>query len=101
MHESIKEDVQIAIKIWKELLLEQFSDDIEYMYVKGSAVKGWSSIIDYVPQISDIDIHVKVKDEQNSELVHPSLETALRVGPEYEKRFIKFNVGSSGRITVG
>ena len=42
--------------------------------------------------VFNFDIHVKVKDEQNSELVHPSLETALRVGPEYEKRFIKFNV---------
>ena len=91
---SFRDDVQIAIKIWNELLLEQFFDDIDYIYVKGSAVKPWKSIIDYVPQISDIDIHVKIRNDHPSELVQPSLETSLKVGPEYEKRFIKFNVNS-------
>ena len=32
--------------------------EIRGVYLKGSSVKAWESPLDYVPEISDVDIHV-------------------------------------------
>ena len=87
----IRKDTTIAIDIWKELLLEKFPTEIEYFYAKGSALKPWDSIIDYVPQISDIDIQVKVIESNSSLLLHPSLDISVNINSEYRKRFEKVN----------
>ncbi len=91
MNQAVKDDIIIAVNIWKDMLLDFFKDDIEYIYAKGSSLKEWDSIIDYVPQISDVDIHVKLVDNQSGSLLHPSLETSLKLGREYETRFINHN----------
>ncbi|MFW9893051.1 MAG: hypothetical protein ACFFFO_12650, partial [Candidatus Thorarchaeota archaeon] len=36
---------------------------LEYVYAKGSALKKWDSHIDYVPIISDVDIHIGIHDD--------------------------------------
>ena len=53
-----RKDVDAAIEVWKNLIKNQFSDIVAYSYVKGSAIKRWDSDIDYVPIISDVDIHI-------------------------------------------
>lgn len=53
-----RKDVDTAIEVWKNLIKNRLSDVIAYSYVKGSAIKNWDSDIDYVPIISDIDIHI-------------------------------------------
>lgn len=90
MESNLKFEVEFAIEIWKDLLLEKFQNELDYIYVKGSAVKQWKSKIDYVPQISDVDMHVKVKSGLDSELLHPSIETSRELSKEYEKRFKKY-----------
>lgn len=89
--EEFRKDIEIAINIWQDLLNSFFQDDLEYVYVKGSAMKPWKSMIDYVPQISDVDIHVKLKDSNSELLKHPSLEIALQFGHTYQKLFKKEN----------
>ena len=88
MENVLKKDVTIALNVWKNLLLEFFQDDIEYIYAKGSSTKPWESQIDYVPQISDVDIHIKLFESNSSSLLHPNLETSLSLITEYEKRFL-------------
>lgn len=91
MEDELREDVTIALDIWKDLLLEFFQDDIEYIYAKGSSTKPWESKIDYVPQISDVDIHVKLFNTNSNSLLHPSLEISLSLITEYQKRFLLHN----------
>ncbi len=84
LHEMARADVAACIEVWKEIL-EQL--DIEYAYVKGSAIKKWESSIDYVPEISDVDIHVYSRNETRflrppDEFIH-----AMKISEDYERRF--------------
>ncbi|MHA3964269.1 MAG: hypothetical protein AM325_012115 [Candidatus Thorarchaeota archaeon SMTZ1-45] len=85
---KVKNDVLCAIEVWRNLLEEIFDSRLEYAYAKGSAVKKWESPIDYVPVISDLDIHVMMTD---SEVLFPKtkmgFESAVHVSKEYEDRF--------------
>ncbi len=46
-----------------ELLARIPTDQIRGLYLKGSSVKAWESPLDYVPEISDVDIHVWFHDD--------------------------------------
>lgn len=87
MIELLKRDIDIAIVTWKNLLIKYSQHEIEYIYVKGSSVKTWDSNIDYVPQLSDIDIHIKVKDDKTSSLMNPTVEQSLLFSREFEENF--------------
>ena len=82
-----KKDVDLAIKTWKRLLVE-FFPSVEYAYAKGSAVKPWHSPIDYVPILSDLDIHAKFStglgDSENM-----SIETSLELASAYREEMEK------------
>jgi hypothetical protein len=56
-----RRDVDAAVEVWRRLIYERLSDRIEYALLKGSGIKEWESPVDYVPVISDIDIHVGTK----------------------------------------
>lgn len=51
-------DVDSATIAWTKIISEHL-DNVEFAYLKGSATKYWQSPIDYVPILSDLDIHIK------------------------------------------
>ncbi|MHA2168634.1 MAG: hypothetical protein ACXAB7_01850 [Candidatus Kariarchaeaceae archaeon] len=79
-----RQDIDLAIEIWKEVLLEFFSGDLLVVYVKGSAIKQWDSIYDYVPLISDLDIHIQLQNQVKHKL---STDIAMEIAARYENRF--------------
>jgi hypothetical protein len=84
-----RKDVKACLNIWKEILLENFSDKIEVIYSKGSASKPWETAIDYVPILSDVDIHVRfANDDQNTPLNRLPMDRALELSKAYETRFL-------------
>jgi hypothetical protein len=52
---------------------------VEAVYGKGSAFKAWDSPIDYVPEVSDVDLHVLFADGRPENEKSIDLETALAV----------------------
>lgn len=86
LHEIAREDVKVCIQVWKEILSEE-DREIEYAYAKGSAVKRWDSPIDYVPEISDVDIHVHATNDEG--IFHPpnDFNDAIQISEKYETRF--------------
>ena len=83
-----KKDVEAAITVWGELIPERMGDRIHYAMLKGSVLKSWESLVDYVPVISDLDIHIgTINDQpifpQNRNGFLYSLETTKL----YEERF--------------
>ena len=85
--DQIKTDITIALDVWKELL-EELGEKIEYVYAKGSAIKHWDTEIDYVPHISDLDIHVKViNKERITPLGYESFGLAYELTEDYEQMF--------------
>jgi len=60
-----RKDINHSLVVWTSLLTSEFSNKIKYMYAKGSAVKPWCTPLDYVPILSDLDIHIMLKDGNN------------------------------------
>jgi hypothetical protein len=81
-------DVKTCITSWKDILTSEFPDQIDVIYAKGSACKHWESEIDYVPLISDVDIHVRFSNpEQDDPLSLLSMKNAINITEKYEKLF--------------
>jgi len=85
-----KEDVLCAVDVWSDILQETFGSRLEYAYAKGSAMKNWDSPIDYVPVISDLDIHIKMTDTDDlfPETSH-GFSSSIEVSEIFEKRFLE------------
>ena len=64
MLKRAREDTECAIAVWAEILPQFLGSRLECVYAKGSALKQWDSHIDYVPTISDVDIHIGLKDDE-------------------------------------
>ena len=86
LHEIAREDVHACIEVWKEILSDK-DREIEYAYTKGSATKKWDSPIDYVPEISDVDIHIFTTNDEG--IFHPpnDFTDAMKISEKYETRF--------------
>ena len=57
------------------------------IYAKGSATRAWDTVIDYVPEISDVDIHVWLVDEPSAQPVLQDLDVALAIQADLERRY--------------
>ncbi|MBM3292279.1 hypothetical protein FJY84_06335 [Candidatus Bathyarchaeota archaeon] len=86
-----RRDVIACIQVWKKLFETFYSNILDYAYVKGSAVKKWDSAIDYVPMLSDVDIHFKIKDGANFFSSENKFREAIKINELYEKKFVNKN----------
>ena len=85
-----RKDVKTCITCWKEILTDEFPEQITVMYAKGSACKPWESDIDYVPVISDVDIHVRfITKDKNDPLSLLPVKDAINMTEKYEKLFFR------------
>ncbi len=53
----------LAACVRDQLLARIPEDEIRGLYLKGSSVKAWESPLDYVPEISDVDLHLWFRDD--------------------------------------
>ena len=53
----------LATCVRDQLLALIPEDQIRGIYLTGSTVKAWDSPLDYVPEVSDVDIHVSFRDD--------------------------------------
>ncbi len=86
-----RKEVDSCLDIWKEILEENYSKAIDYAYAKGSATKKWESYIDYVPVLSDVDIHIKAFKHSNFFDDENSFHESVNISETYETRFIEQN----------
>lgn len=64
----LKHEIQSMLEAFVETLLEELPEsEIEGIYFKGSAQKLWESPLDYVPELSDLDIHLLFSDDSSIE----------------------------------
>lgn len=68
-----------------ESLLDRFGSGILGLWFKGSAQKPWDTPIDYVPELSDVDIHFRVDEPTLGQLA--DLDTALSLHADIGARF--------------
>ena len=76
------------VEAFTEVLLEEVPrSEIEGIYCKGSVLKDWDSPLDYVPELSDVDIHLLLCDDGAEERYLGSVEQALRIQSRVEERY--------------
>ena len=89
-----RKDVEAAIAAWGELIPERMGDRVSYATLKGSVLKSWDGLVDYVPVISDLDIHIGTVNHQP---LFPrdqeGFKYALETTKYYEERFIEHRPG--------
>jgi hypothetical protein len=88
MMRNAKEDVLCAIEAWREVLQETFGSRLDYAYTKGSALKKWDSCVDYVPVLSDVDIHIMMTDSDPLfKSTADGFASSIKVSKMFEDRF--------------
>lgn len=74
----VRAEVEGMMSAYVEALLERVPrEQIVGLYAKGSAVKPWDAPRDYVPELSDVDLHVLVRDPARLEAGIGGLRGAL------------------------
>ena len=87
--ERAHKDVMAAVKVWSVVLEEAFGPRLDYAYAKGSALKKWDSFIDYVPVLSDVDIHLMTTDDdQLFSSDRKGFLKSIEVSRNYEEQFL-------------
>lgn len=86
-----RKEVDSCLDIWKEIFEKNYSKSLEYAYAKGSATKHWDTYIDYVPVLSDVDIHLKVNKHSNFLGDDNSFHESVNISEMYETTFLEQN----------
>ncbi len=85
----LRKEITCMLEAFVDVLLEEIPESaIEMIYFKGSAQKNWESPLDYVPEISDVDIHLLFTDDSSTEKYLGSTSKALHILSKVEKRYL-------------
>jgi hypothetical protein len=83
--DRLRSEVDAMVAAVVEALLDRFGPGILGLWFKGSAQKPWDTPIDYVPELSDVDIHFRADEATLAEL--GDLDTALALHADIGARF--------------
>lgn len=84
--EVLRAEVDAMVEAIAGALIDNLGEGIEGLWLKGSAAKPWETPIDYVPELSDVDIHYRVSKSQGSAALE-DLDRALVLHGEIARRF--------------
>jgi hypothetical protein len=91
--EALRAETDAMAAAWAEVLRARLGDAaIRGIYLKGSAVKPWDSPVDYVPTVSDVDIHLwlaAADDRSKLDDLPAALEIAEAVRGAYLRRIAR------------
>jgi hypothetical protein len=80
----IRTEVETMRREYTQALLDYGGSSVRDLFFKGSALKPWDSLIDYVPELSDIDLHLWLHDDAKLEW---DLEECLEIQARVEHHF--------------
>lgn len=86
--ERLRHEVSCMSDAIVETLLDNIpNDEIRAVYLKGSAKKRWDTPIDYVPEASDLDVHVWFHDDELESSLFSDLDQAFKVQRDIGERY--------------
>lgn len=90
--EILRKDIDAMVKSTVHTIFKYFPKKHIYgIYYKGSSSKQWDSIIDYVPGVSDVDIHVQFTNDRTYNQIISNPKIAMMFSEDIEKKFRKIN----------
>lgn len=88
--ERLRHEVSRMSEAIVETLLDNIpNDEIRAIYLKDSAKKRWDTPIDYVPEASDLDVHVWFHDDELESSLFSDLDQAFKVQRDIGSRYRK------------
>jgi len=85
---ALRFEARAMVQAFRDALLARVpAEGIAGIYFKGSAQKPWDSPLDYVPELSDVDIHVLFGQEFPWEEHLDTMDGSLGLLAEAEKRY--------------
>ena len=89
----LRKEITCMLESFVEVLLKEIpGSEIEGIYFKGSGQKEWDSPLDYVPEISDIDIHLLFSADSTVEKYFGTTEKAIAIQSKVEKKYFSKTV---------
>lgn len=87
--DELKKEINVMIDSFVHVILKYIPEkEIKGIYFKGSSQKNWDSIIDYVPELSDIDIHLLIKNDFYADQKRNfTLDKAFKMQSDIEREF--------------
>jgi hypothetical protein len=74
----LRDEARSMAHAFVEAIQGEIGDGLAGAYLKGSVVKSWDSIIDYAPEVSDVDLHIRIRDAAHREhLARPDVAFAI------------------------
>ena len=87
--ERRRHEINAVADAFAEVLLDKIPRcEIRGIYLKGSGQKEWSSPIDYVPEISDVDIHIEFYDDTDWQQYMGTVSQAMGIQHKVELRYL-------------
>ena len=85
---AIRQEILTFAEAAVEALLNRFqAHEIRGIYLAGSAMREWQTIIDYVPEISDVDICIRFRKDEHADRLTRRFDVALDFQQELERGF--------------
>ena len=76
----LRREVECMVAAFVDALFRKVPEaEVAGVYFKGSAQKEWDSALDYVPELSDVDVHLLFDDDEAAEKYLGSVEQALEL----------------------
>ena len=86
--ERLRYEAECLAECFRDELLALIPEgEIRAIYLKGSVVKPWESPLDYVPEVSDVDMHIWFRDDAAWPMYLGTVSQALEVQAGVEARF--------------
>ena len=86
--DRVRLEAECLAECFRDQLLAQIPEgEIRAIYLKGSVVKRWESALDYVPEVSDVDMHIWFRDDAAWPKYLGTVDQALEVQRGVEERF--------------
>ena len=86
--DRVRLEAECLAECFRDQLLAQIPEgEIRAIYLKGSVVKRWESALDYVPEVSDVDMHAWFHDDGAWPKYLGTVDQALEVQKGVEERF--------------
>ncbi len=77
---ALRREVECMVASYVDALLRKVPEsELAGMYFKGSAQKEWTSPLDYVPELSDVDVHLLFEDDEGAAKYFGTPEQALEL----------------------
>lgn len=83
--DAIRRECDAMLEAYASACIDHFGARLKSIFFKGSSIKVWDSSADYVPDVSDVDIHLVLHDGADSGF--RDCEDALALNERAEERF--------------